>query len=105
MRLMPSKPQHRGPCYFFPHGTTLIFKFRLSSACKSVGARRIGYLTEKYILWGARTFDCRRERQPANRRAAKELLGVVLAIAAQLPASMRTLLKAMNFFREPAHQT
>jgi hypothetical protein len=39
-----------------------------------------------------------------NRRAAKELLGVVLATAAQLPASMRTFLKATNFFREPVQQ-
>ena len=31
-------------------------------------------------------------------------LGVVLATAAQPPASMRTFLKAANFFREPAHQ-
>lgn len=65
---------------------------------------RTGYLTEEYILRGAQAFDRRRERQSANRRAAKELLGVVLATAAQLPASMRTLLKAANFFREPAHQ-
>jgi hypothetical protein len=66
---------------------------------------RTGYLTEEYILRGAQAFDRRRERQSANRRAAKELLGVVLATAAQLPASMRTVLKAANFFREPAHQT
>ena len=65
---------------------------------------RTGYLTEEYILRGAQAFDRRRERQSANRRAAKELLGVVLATAAQLPASMRTFLKAANLFREPAHQ-
>ncbi|OQW36064.1 MAG: hypothetical protein A4E19_15400 [Nitrospira sp. SG-bin1] len=65
---------------------------------------RTGYLTEEYILRGAQAFDRRRERQSANRRAAKELLGVVLATAAQLPASMRTLLKAVNLFREPVHQ-
>ena len=65
---------------------------------------RTGYLTEEYILRGAQAFDRRRERQSANRRAAKELLGVILTTAAQLPASMRTLLKAANFFREPAHQ-
>jgi hypothetical protein len=65
---------------------------------------RTGYLTEEYILRGAQAFDRRRERQSANRRAAKELLGVVLATAAQLPASMRTFLKAANFFREPVHQ-
>lgn len=65
---------------------------------------RTGYLTEEYILRGAQAFDRRRERQSANRRAAKELLGVVLATAAQLPASMRTVLKAVNLFREPAHQ-
>jgi len=66
---------------------------------------RTGYLTEEYILRGAQAYDRRRERQSANRRAAKELLGVVLATASQLPASMRTLLKAVNLFREPAHQT
>jgi len=66
---------------------------------------RTGYLTEEYILRGAQAFDRRRERQSANRRAAKELLGVVLTTAAQLPASMRTVLKAVNLFREPAHQT
>ena len=65
---------------------------------------RTGYLTEEYILRGAEAFDRRRERQSANRRAAKDLLGVVLATAAQLPASMRTFLKAANFFREPVHQ-
>ncbi|HSA85904.1 MAG TPA: DUF697 domain-containing protein [Nitrospira sp.] len=65
---------------------------------------RTGYLTEEYILRGAQAFDRRRERQSANRRAAKELLGVVLTTAAQLPASMRTFLKAVNLFREPAHQ-
>jgi len=65
---------------------------------------RTGYLTEEYILRGAEAFDRRRERQSANRRAAKGLLGVVLATAAQLPASMRTFLKAANLFREPAHQ-
>ena len=65
---------------------------------------RTGYLTEEYILRGAQAFDRRRERQSANRRAAKELLGVVLATAAQLPTSMRTFLKAANFFREPARQ-
>ncbi len=65
---------------------------------------RTGYLTEEYILRGAQAFDRRRERKSANRRAAKELLGVVLATAAQLPASMRTLLKAVNLFREPVHQ-
>ncbi|HEY5932740.1 MAG TPA: DUF697 domain-containing protein [Nitrospira sp.] len=65
---------------------------------------RTGYLTEEYILRGAQAFDRRRERRSANRRAAKELLGVVLATASQLPASMRTLLKAVNLFREPAHQ-
>lgn len=66
---------------------------------------RTGYLTEEYILRGAQAFDRRRERKSANRRAAKELLGVVLATAAQLPASMRTLLKAVNLFREPVHQS
>ena len=35
---------------------------------------------------------------------AKELLGVILATATQLPASRHTLLKAVNLFREPAHQ-
>lgn len=69
--------------------------------------RRTDYLTEEeeYILRGAEAFDRRRERQSANRRATKELLGVILATASQLPASMRTLLKAVNLFREPAHQT
>ncbi|MFY4728651.1 DUF697 domain-containing protein [Nitrospira sp. BLG_2] len=66
---------------------------------------RTGYLTEEYILRGAQAFDRRRERKSANRRAAKDLLGVVLATAAQLPASMRTLLKAANLFREPVHQS
>lgn len=65
---------------------------------------RTGYLTEEYILRGAQAFDRRRERQSANRRAAKDLLGVILATAAQLPASMRTFLKAANFFREPVQQ-
>ena len=65
---------------------------------------RTGYLTKEYILCGAQAFDRRRERQSANRRAAKELLGVVRATVAQLPASMRTLLKAVNLFRKPAHQ-
>jgi len=65
---------------------------------------RIGYLTEEYILGGAQAFDRRRECQSANRHKAKELLGIILATAAQLPTSMRTLLKAANFFREPAHQ-
>ncbi len=55
---------------------------------------RTGYLTEEYILRRAQAFDRWRERQSANRRAAKELLGVVRATVAQLPASMRTLLKA-----------
>lgn len=65
---------------------------------------RTGYLTEEYILRGVQAFDRRRERQSANRRAAKELPGVILATVSQLPASMRTLLKAVNLFREPAHQ-
>ena len=65
---------------------------------------RTGYLTEEYILRGAQAFDRRRERQSANRRAAKELFGVILATASQLPASMRTFLKAVNLFREPVHQ-
>lgn len=33
---------------------------------------RTGYLTEEYILQGAHAFDRGRERQSANRRAAKE---------------------------------
>lgn len=56
------------------------------------------------IQSGAEAFDRRRERQSANRHAAKDLLGVVLATTAQLPASIRTFLKAANFFCEPAHQ-
>ena len=63
-----------------------------------------GSLTEEYILRRAQAFDRRRERQSANRRAAKGLLGVVLATAAQLPTSTPTFLKAANFFREPAYQ-
>lgn len=65
---------------------------------------RTGYLTEEYILCGAQAFDRQQKRQPANRHAAKELLGVILATASQLPASMRILLKAVNLFREPDHQ-
>lgn len=33
---------------------------------------RTGYLTEGYMLRRAQAFDRRRERQSANRRAAKE---------------------------------
>jgi hypothetical protein len=66
-------------------------------------ARRTGYLTEEYILRGAQAFNRRRERQSASRRVARELLGVVLATASQLPASLRTLLKAENLLRKPVH--
>jgi len=89
---------------FFPDITTLIFRFGWSSSCRSVSTRRAGYLTEEFILRGAQVFDRRRERQSANRRAAKELLSIILATATQLPTSMRTLLKAVNLFREPVHQ-
>jgi hypothetical protein len=63
-----------------------------------------GPLTKEYLLRRAQAFDRRRERQSANRRTVKELLSVVLATEAQLPTSMRTLLKAVNLFREPVHQ-
>ncbi|MFO0775421.1 MAG: DUF697 domain-containing protein [Nitrospiraceae bacterium] len=65
---------------------------------------RTGYLAEEYILRGAEAFDRRRERKSASRRAAKDLLGVVVSTAAQLPASMRTILKAVNVFRDPVPQ-
>lgn len=65
---------------------------------------RTGYLAEEYILRGAEAFDRRRERKSATRRAAKELLGVVLSTAARLPTSMRTVLRAMNLFKEPVPQ-
>lgn len=38
------------------------------------------------------------------RRAAKALIGVVLATDSQLPASMPTLPKTVNLFCKPAHQ-
>lgn len=65
---------------------------------------RTGYLTEEYILRGADAFDRRRERKSATRRAAKELFGVVLSTAARLPTSMRTVLRAMNLFKDPVPQ-
>lgn len=65
---------------------------------------RTGYLAEEYIMRGAGEFDRGRERRSANKRAARELLGVVAGAVANLPSSMRTLLRTVKLFKEPARQ-
>lgn len=72
-------------------------------SCKTVKHETNLLPNRGIFLRGTQAVDRRQERQLANRRAVKEL-DVVLATAAQLLASMRILLKAVNLLREPAHQ-
>lgn len=85
-------------------GISLVVHALLQGMGSAFLTLRTGYLAEEFILRGSEAFDRRRERKSATRRAARELVGVVLSTAAQLPASMRTLLRALNGFKEPASQ-
>lgn len=101
---MRDKIRHLRTLLYFPgeHHLNLPVRIVLVQPVDKHKTNRLAHRRTYPLLRGAPAFDGRQERQSANRRAAKELLGIVLATAGQLPPSMRTFLKAVDLFREPA---